>query len=363
MKIKSYLENLSPYPPGKPIEELRRELGIKGEIIKLASNENPLGPSKYALKAIQESLSEIHRYPEASGLELCNFLAKKFGISSEEIVLGNGSNEVIDLLIRALVNEGDEVLISRPSFLMYEKFTMASGGIVREIPLKNLKHDLLALANQVSERTKIIFLDNPNNPTGSIIEHKEFSAWILDLPKDLVIVLDEAYGEFVRSKEVARGLEFLYHDPSVVILRTFSKAYGLAGLRIGYGIMHKELARTLNTIRQPFNVNKLAQKAALASLKDEDYLLKVQKLIWDGIDYLTGALKALGLYPYPTETNFILVDLGRPARPVYEALLKRGIIVRSMEAYGFPNCLRISIGLPEENKALVKNLSEVLSAA
>ncbi len=364
MKLKNYLEKLRPYPPGKPIEELRRELGIKGKIIKLASNENPLGPSEQALKSIQEVLSEIHRYPEASSTELCTLVADHFGLSSpEEVVLGNGSNEVIDLLIRALVSEGDEVLISRPSFLMYEKFTVASGGIVQEVPLKNLKHDLFSIANKVSERTKIIFLDNPNNPTGSIIEHKEFSTWIRDLPRNLLVVLDEAYGEFVRNKKVAKGLEFLYHDPSVVVLRTFSKAYGLAGLRVGYGLMRKELANVLNTIRQPFNVNKLAQKAALASLKDHEYLFKVQKLIWEGIDYLTKSLSAIGLQPYPTETNFILVDVKRPARPVYEALLRRGIIVRSMEAYGFPNCLRISVGLPEENRALIEAISEVLSAA
>ncbi len=364
MKIKSYLKGLTPYPPGKPIEELRRELGITGPIIKLASNENPLGPSPKALEAIKEELPYLHRYPEASGLELRSLLAERFGLSGpEEVVLGNGSNEVIDLLVRALVREGDEVLISHPSFLMYEKFTVASGGLVKVIPLKDMRHDLSSLARGVTERTQIVFLDNPNNPTGTIIEHEEFSRWLKDLPRDLVVVLDEAYGEFVRSAKVARGFEFFYSEPTVVVLRTFSKAYGLAGLRIGYGLMRRELAEVLNTIRQPFNVNKLAQKAALASLRDKAYLAQVQKMIWEGVDYLSQALRELGLHPYPTETNFILVDLGRPARPIYEALLRRGIIVRSMEAYGFPNCLRLTIGLPKENQALIKALSEVLVAA
>lgn len=364
MKLKNYLKGLTPYPPGKPIEELRRELGITGPIIKLASNENPLGPSPRALAVLKEELSQLHRYPEASGIELRTLLAERFDLSGpEEVVLGNGSNEVIDLLVRALVGEGDEVLVSQPSFLMYEKFTAASGGHTRAIPLRERRHDLSALARAVSEKTKIVFLDNPNNPTGTIIRHKEFVSWLKDLPRDLVVVLDEAYGEFVRDEEVVKGVSLLYHEPTVVVLRTFSKAFGLAGLRIGYGLMQRELADVLNTIRQPFNVNKLAQVAALASLKDEAYLTKVQEIVWEGIAFLNKAFVELGLVPYPTQTNFILVDLKRPARPVYEALLRRGVIIRSMEAYGFPTCVRITVGLPEENQALVQALREVLGAA
>jgi len=364
MKLKDYLKNLTPYPPGKPIEELRRELGLTGPIIKLASNENPQGPSPRALAALEKELGQLHRYPEASGVELRVLIARRFGLTGpEEVVLGNGSNEVIDLLIRALVEEGDEVLMSKPSFLMYEKFTAASGGLVKAIPLKDFRHDLPGLARAVSEKTKIIFLDNPHNPTGTILRHEEFVSWLKGLPRDLVVVLDEAYGEFVRDESVARGFDLLYHEPAVVVLRTFSKAYGLAGLRIGYGLMRRELADVLNTIRQPFNVNKLAQLAALESFQDEEYLARVQKLIWEGVDFLTEALKELGLVPYPTQTNFILVDLKRPARPVYEALLRRGVIIRSMEAYGFPTCVRITVGLPEENKVLIQTMKEVLGAA
>ncbi len=364
MKIKNYLKGLIPYPPGKPIEELRRELGITGPIIKLASNENPLGPSKKALAALAKALDDLHRYPEAAGLTLRQKIAKRFGLKGpEEVVLGNGSNEIIDLLIRALAREGEEILVSQPSFLMYEKFAAASGVHTKAVSLQGFRHDLAALARAVGPNTRLIFLDNPNNPTGSIIKHQEFSAWLADLPKDLVVVLDEAYGEFVRDPEVARGLAFLYHEPTVVVMRTFSKAYGLAGLRIGYGLVRQELADVLNTIRQPFNVNKLALIAAEASLEDEDYLKEVQGLVWQGLSYLEKALKELGAKPYPSQTNFLLVDLKQPARPIYEALLRQGIIIRCMDAYGFPTFVRLTVGLPEENQALVKALREVLSGA
>ncbi len=364
MKIKNYLQGLTPYPPGKPIEELRRELGITGPIIKLASNENPLGPSKKALKALKGALSDLHRYPEAAGFSLRQKLAQRFGLKGpEEVVLGNGSNEIIDLLIRALAREGEEILVSQPSFLMYEKFASASGVKTKAVPLKDFRHDLNGLAQAVGPKTRLIFLDNPNNPTGTIIKHPEFSAWLADLPQDMVVVLDEAYGEFVRDKDVAKGLAFLYHEPTVVVMRTFSKAYGLAGLRIGYGLMRQELADVLNTIRQPFNVNKLALIAAEESLEDTAYLKEVQEIVWQGLSYLEEGLKRLGAQPYPSQTNFLLVDLRRPARPVYEALLRKGIIIRCMDAYGFPTFVRLTVGLPEENQALLRALEEVLGGA
>ncbi len=358
--IKPYLKGLKPYPPGKPIEELRRELGLKGPIVKLASNENPLGPSEKALEAIKEALSTLHRYPDAAAYELRAALASRYQVKPEEVVLGNGSNEVIDLLVKACVREGEEVLMSEPSFLMYEKFAQAAGAKVVKVPLRERKHDLVSMAGLVNEKTRLIFLDHPHNPTGSILSQEEFAAWLKGLPEDLVVVVDEAYGEFIRAKDALKPLSFKDHRPPVVLLRTFSKAFGLAALRIGYGIMKRELADVLNTIRQPFNVNALAQKAALASLEDEEYLLRVQETIWQGLDFLTQALKDLGLNPYPSQANFLLVDLGRPARPIYEALLRRGVIVRSMEAYGYPTCLRITVGLPEENEFLVTNLKEVL---
>ncbi|WP_022852529.1 histidinol-phosphate transaminase [Thermodesulfatator atlanticus] len=361
--IKPYLKDFKPYPPGKPIEELRRELGIEGKIVKLASNENPFGPSPKAKEAIIAAASELHRYPDAGAYNLRTALAQKFQVHYEEIVLGNGSNEVLELLVKALIDYEDEALMSEPSFLMYEKFVQASGGQITKIPLKNFRHDLANFTKKVSQKTKIIFLDNPHNPTGSIIYHHDFERFIKDLPENIVVVLDEAYREFNEDPEIANGLLLKDGKPPVVTLRTFSKAYGLAALRIGYGIMKKELAMVLNAIRQPFNVNLLAQVAAEAALKDEDYLAGILKTFSSERKKLFKALEELGFEPYPSQANFILVNTKKEARPLYEALLRKGVIVRSMEAYGFPTCLRISIGTPEENEFFLARLKEVLSGA
>ena len=358
--IKPYLRSFKPYPPGKPVEELRRELGIEGPIIKLASNENPFGPPKKALEALSKAAETLNRYPDPSAYELRRALAQKFGVKESEIVVGNGSNEVLDLLVKACLSPGEEALMSDPSFLMYEKFVTAAGGKIKKIPLKNGKHDLEGYLSLVSEKTRLIFLDHPHNPTGSILTHKVFLAWHRKLPEGVVVVLDEAYGEFVNDPARVRPLFFKDQRPPVVLLRTFSKAYGLAGLRIGYGIMEEELASVLNAIRQPFNVNTLAQEAARAALEDEDYLRFVLEKTWEERKRLTRAFQEMGLQPFPSQANFILVDLGREARPVYEALLRRGVIVRSMEAYGFPTCLRVSIGTPQENAIFLKKLREVL---
>jgi len=360
MRIKPWLAGLSPYPPGKSLEEVRRELGLKGPIYKLASNENPLGPSPRALEAVRESLTRLHRYPEAANRTLSEALARRYGLRPENVVVGNGSNEVIDLLVKALVSPGDEILMSEPSFLMYEKFGAAAGASLKKVPLKGYRHDLEGILSAVSPRTRIVFLDHPHNPTGSVFSGEEFESFLRGVPGEVVVVLDEAYGEFVREPSAARGVEFLKRGFPVVVLRTFSKAYGLAGLRIGYGLMPEELARVLNALRQPFNVNLLAQVAALAALSDEEHLRRTQELTWEGLDYLSAELERLGLKPLPSQANFLFVECGRPARPLYEALLRRGVIVRSMEAYGFPEALRISVGLPEENRALIEALAEVL---
>jgi len=360
LKVKPWLKELPPYPPGKTLAEVRREFGLEGPVYKLASNENPLGPSPQALEAIKAKLSEIHHYPEASGRELSEALAERFGVSSEMVVLGNGSNEVIDLLIKALVSPGEEIILSLPSFLMYEKFGAVAGAKIRKIPLKGFKHDLSAIFEGVTPKTRIIFLDHPHNPTGSILEKEAFEDFLANLPEHILVVIDEAYGEFIREPKAVSGVEYLKKGYPVAVLRTFSKAYGLAGLRIGYGLMPEGLSRILNAMRQPFNVNILAQVAALAALRDEEHLQKTQKLVWEGLDYFYHELPPLGLTPFPSQANFLLVDCNRPARPLYEALLKQGIIVRPMEAYGYPHCLRISIGQPYENEALVRALREIL---
>ncbi len=360
MEVKSWLKELKPYPPGKSLEEVRKELGLKGPIYKLASNENPLGPSPKALEAIRKKLSEIHRYPEASGRDLTQALAARYGLSPDMVVLGNGSNEIIDLLIKALVAPGEEILLSEPTFLMYEKFGQAAGAVLRKIPLRHFTHDLEGFLAAITPKTRLIFLDHPHNPTGSILPKEVFREFLKRVPSHVLVVLDEAYGEFVRDTRAASGPECLREGYSLAVLRTFSKAYGLAGLRVGYGLMPASLARILNAIRQPFNVNLLGQVAALAALEDEEHLQKTQEVTWQGLDYLTQELLALGLKPLPSQANFLLVDCGRPARPLFEALLHRGIIVRSMEAYGFPQHLRISIGRPEENRAFIEALKEVL---
>ncbi|AEH45997.1 histidinol-phosphate aminotransferase [Thermodesulfatator indicus DSM 15286] len=361
--IKPYLKDFKPYPPGKPIEELRRELGIEGPIVKLASNENPFGPSPKAIEAIKEAAKDVHRYPDPSGYELKKALAQKLGVKPEEIVLGNGSNEVIDLLVKALLAPGDTALMSEPSFLMYEKFVQAAGGNIKKIPLKNLRHDLFALAGAIDEKTRLLFLDNPHNPTGSIIKHHEFESWIKDLPKNILIVLDEAYIEFNEDPEIINGLKFKDHKPPVAILRTFSKAYGLAGLRIGYGIMNQALADVLNAIRQPFNVNSLALTAAKVALEDEKYFKQVLNTFLEERKRLTEALKRFGLKPYPSQANFILVEVGQSGQKLYQALLRKGVIIRNTEAYGFSTCVRISIGTPEENDFFLAKLKEVLNEA
>ena len=361
--IKEHLKDFKPYPPGKPIEELKRELGLKGPIIKLASNENPFGPSLKAIAAVREAASNLSRYPDPAAYELRQAIAQKFGVRPEEVVLGNGSNEVLDLLVKACLGPGEEAIMSEPSFLMYEKFVTAAGGKIVKVPLKDNHHDLEGMAQALSAKTRLIFLDTPHNPTGSIITHEEFSTWHRELPKQVLVVLDEAYGEFVDDPSFVEALAFRDKTPPVVMLRTFSKAYGLAGLRVGYGIMTEELSRVLNAIRQPFNVNSLAQVAARAALQDEEHLRLVLETTRRERERLTQALKALGLSPYPSQANFILVELGRKARPIYEALLRRGVIVRSMEAYGYPTCLRVSIGTPEENEVFLRHLKEVLDAA
>ncbi len=351
--MKPWLKGLPPYTPGKSLAEVRRELGLKGPIYKLASNENPLGPSPKALKALEKALPQIHRYPEACNQELLEALARHWGVEPQNLVLGNGSNEILDLLVRALVREGEEILVSDPTFLMYQKFAQAAGARLKKIPLRDYKHDLEAFLRALSPKTRIIFLDHPHNPTGSVFSQTQWETFLSKVPEGVLVVLDEAYGEFVRDPEAASGPQTFKSGYPIAVVRTFSKAYGLAGLRIGYGLLPTSLARTLNALRQPFNVNLLAQVAALAALEDKEHLKKTQETVWEGLDFFYRELPALGVRPLPSQANFLLVDCGQPARPIYEALLRQGVIVRPMEAYGFAQHLRISVGRPEENQALI----------
>jgi histidinol-phosphate aminotransferase len=361
LDIPDYLQALVPYPPGKPLEELEREYGIK-KAIKLASNENPLGPSPKALAVLGNALRSLHRYPDGSAYYLKARLAQTLGITSGEIVLGNGSNEIIDLLVRVFVRPGLEVVSSQPSFLVYQKMVQSVGGRNVVVPLAENRHDLRSIAKNVNQLTRLIFLDNPNNPTGSVIDRTAFDSFLEELPDHILVVLDEAYMEFTRTGETPRGADYMGRDGRVVTLRTFSKAYGLAGLRVGYGLMDKEIAGYVERVRQPFNVNTMAQLAALAALDDDEHLKRTLDVTWKGIDFLTKKLHELGCVVLPSQTNFVLVDVGHDAKRIYEAMLRLGVIVRAMNSYGFPKHIRITAGLQEENDRCIHALERVLSS-
>ena len=352
---------LIPYPPGKPLEELERERGVT-KAVKLASNENPLGPSPRAVEAIRNILPNLHRYPDGRGYYLKHALAHRHGLAPEQIILGNGSNEVIELLVRTYLPAGSEAVFSDPTFLVYAKVVQGAAAAARRVPLKNDRHDLAGLRDAVTEKTRLVFLDNPNNPTGTLTPPEDLEALIGDLPNHVILALDEAYVDFVRHGRLLDPAAVLSGNRPVVFLRTFSKAYGLAGLRVGYGLAHGELVDYMDRVRQPFNVNAAALAAALAALEDEEFYEQTRRLTWDGLDWLGGRLRDMGLTPHDTETNFLMIDLHRPADPVHEALLTKGVITRSLSSYGLDHILRINVGLPEENARFIESLGEVLAA-
>jgi histidinol-phosphate aminotransferase len=357
--ISPHLTQLTPYQAGKPLEELERELGLT-DAIKLASNENPLGPSPLALTAIREALPSLHRYPDSHAYYLKEDLARHLGLSPQQLILGNGSDEVLDLLVRALVPPGGEVLSTNHTFLMYGLLTQAVGGVFREVPLRDLRVDLKAVAQAVTPRTRLIILNNPNNPTGTVFMREEWEEFLAARPDHVAVVLDEAYIDFADEARVPRSLAYVSEDRLLVGLRTFSKAYGLAGLRIGYGFGPSELMDYLNRLRLPFNVNRLAQVAARAALRDEDFLARTRELVRTGRDYLSRELKGLGLTVLPTQANFLLIRLPRPGKEVYQALLKQGVIIRAMDAYGLADHIRVNVGLPEENRRFLRTLAQVI---
>ena len=353
------IESLIPYPPGKPIEELEREMGIYGSI-KLASNENPLGPSPMAVKAIIENANRVHRYPDGSGYYLKSRLSEINGIETDRIILGNGSNNLIELAIRTFLTEGEEVIQAFPTFLFYEKITTGAGCRLVSIPLKDFKIDLKGILDAVTDKTKLIFINNPNNPTGTALSKKALKDFLKALPGDIVVALDEAYIEFITDKEVSSGIEFLSEYPRLLVLRTFSKIYGLAGLRIGYGFSSTEIIDYMNRVRQPFNVNLLAQSAALAALDDRAFASDTLRVVKEGLDYLYKGLRELGLEGMPTQTNFFLIKTPLGGKMTYELMLKEGVIIRSMESFGLKDYIRINVGLPEENLRFIRALKKVL---
>ena len=359
LKAPDHILAIPPYVPGKPVEELERERGIRHSI-KLASNENPLGPSPKALVALRQALASVHRYPDSAGFELTRKLAARLRLEPGQIVLGNGSDDVIAMLVRSFLRPGDEVLMPRPSFQMYEIEARAAAAVPVEVPLKDFRTDFGAMAARLTPRTRMVFVNTPHNPTGSLVTRSELEAFIGLLPEHVLLVLDEAYIEFVRDPAGPDSLDYVKAGRPVVGLRTFSKVYGLAGLRIGYGLMAVEVAGVLNRVRQPFNVSLPAQAAAAAALDDAEFLRDTLRVVHQGVDYLHAALTEMGLECRPTQSNFLMFRVPGDARRVFEGLLDRGVIVRPLASYGYPDRIRVNAGLPEENRRFIESLRQVL---
>lgn len=351
--------DLKPYTPGKPVEEVKRELGIE-DIIKMASNENPLGPSPLAVQAVKDSLDRIHVYPDGNCFYLKQRLAGFLGIQTNQLLLGNGSDELLKLLVETFVDPQDEVIFASPTFSEYEFTATIMGAKCIAVPLLNFKHDLSAMIDGVGEKTKIIYLCNPNNPTGTIVSRSEMDGFMARVPGDVLVVFDEAYFEYVASPDFAQGMEYLQDYPNAIVSRTFSKIYGLAGLRIGYMVAHPEIVAAVERITEPFNVNLLAQVAARAALDDKEHLLASQKVNAEGKIYLYQQLEQMGLKYVPTEANFIFFDTGQDCQLVFKELLNRGVIVRTGDIFGFPTYIRVTIGNAEQNQRFIKTLQEIL---
>ena len=348
-----------PYIPGKPISELERELGITGSI-KLASNENPLGPSPKALAAAQAALAELARYPDGGGFDLRAALAAKHGVDRNCITLGNGSNDVLDMIARVFLHPCVETVMSEHAFAVYPISSQAVGATIRIAPAKGFGHDLDAMRERVGEHTRVVWVANPNNPTGTWLARDPLEAFLASLPEQVIAVVDEAYVEYVDAPDYPDASQWLGRFPNLIVTRTFSKAFGLAALRVGYALSSPEVADLLNRVRQPFNVNSIALAAALAALGDAEHVRKAVDLNRQGMAQLIDGLRARGLRFIPSVGNFLAIDLGQPAGPIDQALLREGVITRPIGNYGLPNHLRVTIGLPEENARFLAALKKVL---
>lgn len=363
-EVSKEIETLVPYAPGKPIEETKRELGLD-HVVKLASNENALGPSPHVVEALKNALPEIHRYPDASGYALTQKLAAHLKVAPENLVLGNGSNELIDLLIRVFCRPGEKILVAEKSFIAYQICAQAAGVKTQSYPLEpGFQMPLRAIAEDLRsgrcEGAKILFLPNPNNPTGTYF-NEEALVEVLEAAKgrkNFMVVLDEAYNEFVRASDYPDTLALARKYPQLVVMRTMAKVYGLAGLRVGYVVAPPQINDFLHRVRNPFNVNSLAQVAALAALDDKNYLTQAQKLVWDGLDYFYKELAALNFEYVESQGNFVLFDVGQPTPDVVSYLLKKGLILRPLAGYGLPNHLRMSVGLASENEFAISVLRQ-----
>ncbi|HQU86969.1 MAG TPA: histidinol-phosphate transaminase [Denitromonas sp.] len=356
-----YIRAISPYQPGKPISELAREMGlVEASIVKLASNENPLGISPMAKEAISRAVLELARYPDGNGFALKAALSERTGVPMNGIVLGNGSNDVLELVARTFLTPGSEAVFSEHAFAVYPLATMAVGGKPVVVPAKNFGHDLDAMAAAVTDKTGVIFIANPNNPTGTFLPGPQIAAFLEKIPERVLVVLDEAYTEYLSDDDRYDAIGWLARFPNLLVSRTFSKAYGLAGLRVGYGLAHPSVIDLLNRVRQPFNVNSLALAAATAALSDEEFLAKSADLNRRGMTQLTDAFRAMSLEWIPSWANFVTVKVG-DGETINRKLLAQGVIVRLVASYGMPQWLRVSIGLPEENARFISALKQALN--
>jgi histidinol-phosphate aminotransferase len=362
----SYIRAIAPYLPGKPISELAREMGLdERKIIKLASNENPLGVSPKAKKAIERELADLSRYPDGNAFELKSAIAKRYGVSPGQLVVGNGSNDLLELVAAAFLAPGRAAVYSQHAFAVYPLATQARGAQGIVVPARSFGHDLAAMRKAVTPETRVVFVANPNNPTGTFVPWRELEMFVQSIPPEVVIVIDEAYTEYLPPEKRYDSLAWIAAHPNLVVTRTFSKVYGLAGLRVGFGVMDPKIADLLNRVRQPFNVNSLALAAATAALEDEDFVNKSAAMNRQGMDRIGAELKRLGIAYIPSSANFLTFRIApvehRPqAAAVYDKLLRLGVIVRPLAGYEMPDHLRVTIGTPEENERFLEALKTAL---
>lgn len=350
---------IEPYSPGKPIDEVQREYGLT-DVIKLASNENPLGPGPLAVSALQKAAADAHLYPDGGCSRLRESIAARLGIAKDQVIVGNGSDELLKLAAEVFLSQSDSAVMADPTFSEYQFATRLMGASVRRVPLKDYRHDLKAMAAAVDDSTRIAFVCNPNNPTGTIVSHVEFKEFLDSVPSDVLVVLDEAYVEYAQDPAFPQALELLREYTNLLVTRTFSKLHGLAGLRVGYGIGHADLINLMHRVREPFNVNAFGQAAAVAALQDSEHAAQSVQVNERGKAFLYDVFASLELSFIQTQTNFVLVDVGRDSQEIFEQLLIRGIIVRAAHSFGLPTHLRITVGTEAQNRRLAAGLQEVL---
>lgn len=359
LQPKATVQGLPIYEPGKPLEDVKREFGLT-DVIKLASNENPYGCSEGVWAALEEEKEKFYLYPEGNATLLAERLADHLNVDSRQLIFGNGSDEIVQMICRAYLSAGDESVLADPTFSRYETGTLIEGAKPVKVPLRDGVHDLDKMLTVITDKTRIVWICNPNNPSGTIVHHQALKAFLEQIPDNVLVVVDEAYAEYVVDSNYPDSLSLLDSHPRMIILRTFSKIYGLAAFRIGYGIMHPDIVQELHRVREPFNTNRLAQRAAIAALDDQAFVARCRIKNRQAIEHVCGVFDEWGIKYYPAHGNFILFHTGHPAQDAFQFLLKRGIIVRSGQALGFPMYLRVTLGTSEQNERFLEAYSEYM---